>query len=115
MKILVTGVAGFIGMHVAKRLLEAGSEVVGVDNLNDYYDVKLKQDRLEQLRPFERFRFVKLDLAEREAVAVLFAQEAFSLKKAVKLPDCVKLSGQLCRRIGGREHEFGKCAREDCA
>ena len=77
MKILVTGVAGFIGMHVAKRLLERGDEVVGVDNLNDYYDVKLKQDRLEQLKPFGEFRFIKLDIAEREAIADLFVQEKF--------------------------------------
>ena len=77
MKILVTGVAGFIGMHVAKRLLERGDEVVGVDNLNDYYDVKLKQDRLEQLKPFGKFRFIKLDIAERETIADLFVQEKF--------------------------------------
>ena len=77
MKILVTGVAGFIGMHVAKRLLERGEEVVGVDNLNDYYDVKLKQDRLEQLKPFGEFRFIKLDIAERETIADLFALEKF--------------------------------------
>ena len=77
MKILVTGVAGFIGMHVAQRLLERGDEVVGVDNLNDYYDVQLKQDRLEQLKPFSEFRFIKLDIAEREPIAELFAQEKF--------------------------------------
>ena len=77
MKILVTGVAGFIGMHVAKRLLERGDEVVGVDNLNDYYDVKLKQDRLEQLKPFGEFRFIKLDIAERDTIAGLFTKEKF--------------------------------------
>ena len=77
MKILVTGVAGFIGMHVAQRLLERGDEVVGVDNLNDYYDVQLKQDRLEQLKPFGEFCFIKLDIAEREPIADLFTQEKF--------------------------------------
>ena len=77
MKILVTGAAGFIGMHVAKRLLERGNEVVGVDNLNDYYDVKLKQDRLAQLQPYDKFRFIKLDIADIEIVAALFAQEQF--------------------------------------
>lgn len=77
MKILVTGVAGFIGMHVAKRLLERGDEVVGVDSLNDYYDVQLKQDRLKQLKPFESFRFIKLDIADRDALEVLFAKEGF--------------------------------------
>ena len=77
MKILVTGVAGFIGMHVAKCLLERGDQVVGVDNLNDYYDVQLKQDRLLQLKPYDRFRFVKVDIADREVVASLFADEQF--------------------------------------
>ena len=57
MKILVTGCAGFIGMHVALRLLDAGHEVVGIDNLNDYYDPALKQARLEQLRPHDGFAF----------------------------------------------------------
>jgi len=77
MKVLVTGAAGFIGMHVAKRLLQRGDEVVGVDNLNDYYDVKLKQDRLEQLAGFDKFRFVKLDIADRDIMAELFAREGF--------------------------------------
>ena len=63
MKILVTGAAGFIGMHVAQRLLERGDEVVGIDNLNDYYDVKLKQARLERLTSQRGFRFEKLDIA----------------------------------------------------
>ena len=77
MKILVTGVAGFIGMHVAKRLLDRGDEVIGVDNLNDYYDVKLKQDRLVQLQSYDKFRFIKLDIADIETVAALFAKEQF--------------------------------------
>jgi UDP-glucuronate 4-epimerase len=70
---LVTGVAGFIGYHVARRLLERGEVVLGLDNLNDYYDVRLKEARLAQLTPFEGFRFVKLDLADRAAMAALFA------------------------------------------
>ncbi len=77
MKILITGAAGFIGMHAAKRLLERGDEVVGVDNLNDYYDVKLKQDRLAQLAPLAGFRFVQMDIADRAAMADLFARERF--------------------------------------
>ncbi|HUW51139.1 MAG TPA: NAD-dependent epimerase [Sulfuricella sp.] len=77
MKVLVTGVAGFIGMHVAQRLLEQGAEVVGIDNLNDYYDVQLKEDRLKQLAPFPGFRFVKLDMAERAGMEALFAAEKF--------------------------------------
>lgn len=77
MKVLITGVAGFIGMHVAKRLLAQGIEVVGIDNLNDYYDVQLKEDRLKQLMPLPGFRFVKLDMAERAAMEALFATEKF--------------------------------------
>ena len=77
MKILVTGAAGFIGMHVAQRLLERGDEAVGVDNLNDYYDVGLKEARLAQLTQRPGFRFVRLDLAERGAVEQLFAAERF--------------------------------------
>lgn len=83
MKILVTGAAGFIGMHVARRLLERGDEVVGVDNLNDYYDVRLKQDRLANLLPYPNFRFVKLDIADPERMVALFAAEPF--KRVVNL------------------------------
>jgi UDP-glucuronate 4-epimerase len=77
MKILVTGAAGFIGMHVSERLLARGDEVIGLDNLNDYYDPSLKESRLERLRPFERFRFVRLDVADRDPMARLFAEEKF--------------------------------------
>ena len=75
--ILVTGAAGFIGYHVAKRLLEDGHVVVGVDNLNDYYDPQLKRDRLALLQGFPHFRFVMLDVADQEAVKALFASESF--------------------------------------
>lgn len=75
--ILVTGAAGFIGFHVARRLLEQGRRVVGVDNLNAYYDPALKQARLDGLARFEGFRFERLDLADRSAVAGLFARERF--------------------------------------
>ncbi len=77
MKILVTGAAGFIGMHVARRLLEQSVEVVGIDNLNDYYEVDLKEDRLKQLTPFQNFRFVKLDLADRVGMENLFGHGRF--------------------------------------
>lgn len=75
MKVLLTGAAGFIGMHVALRLLARGDEVVGVDNLNDYYDVSLKQARLDRLQPIRGFRFLKLSVEDREAMAALFAEE----------------------------------------
>ena len=77
MKILLTGAAGFIGSTTSLRLLARGDEVVGLDNLNDYYDVRLKQDRLARLSPHERFRFVKLDVADRDGLQRLFAAERF--------------------------------------
>ena len=73
--ILVTGAAGFIGFHVVKRLLDRGESVIGLDNLNDYYDVRLKQARLSQLTPHKSFSFVKLDLANRNGMRDLFADE----------------------------------------
>jgi UDP-glucuronate 4-epimerase len=75
MKVLVTGAAGFIGMHVCQLLLARGDEVVGVDNLNDYYDVALKEARLARLAPDPRFRFARMDIADREGIAGLFAKE----------------------------------------
>jgi UDP-glucuronate 4-epimerase len=77
MKILLTGAAGFIGMTTALKLLSRGDEVVGLDNLNDYYDVRLKHDRLARLQPHPAFRFVKLDVADRDGMAALFASERF--------------------------------------
>ena len=77
MRILVTGAAGFIGMHVARLLLERGDEVVGIDNLNDYYDPRLKAARLEHLAPFANFRFVRMDVADTAAITELFAAERF--------------------------------------
>ena len=75
--ILVTGAAGFIGFHVARRLLENGRKVVGLDNLNAYYDPKLKDARRAELAKFDGFRFVKLDLADRAGMAALFAEHRF--------------------------------------
>ncbi len=77
MKILVTGAAGFIGMYTAQRLLERGDEVVGIDNLNDYYAVSLKTDRLNTLKDQPGFRFIELDLADRSGMDQLFADEKF--------------------------------------
>lgn len=72
--ILVTGAAGFIGHHVAKRLLERGEDVAGIDNVNDYYDPTLKEARLRLLEPFERFRLIRADIADREAMERAFAE-----------------------------------------
>ncbi len=77
MRVLLTGAAGFIGFHTAKALLARGDEVVGLDNLNDYYPRRLKQARLAQLEPEPRFSFEKLDLADRDGVLARFAQEPF--------------------------------------
>lgn len=76
--ILVTGAAGFIGFHVARQLLAEGRSVVGLDNLNGYYDPALKQARLAQLGNESRFSFVQTDLADRETMAALFARRGFS-------------------------------------
>src|SRR6185369_14399970 len=72
MKILVTGAAGFIGFHLSKRLLERGDQVVGLDNLNDYYDVRLKEERLRLLEGQPGFRFVRASLEDRPAMEKLF-------------------------------------------
>jgi len=77
--ILVTGAAGFIGFHLSQHLLTRGDWVIGLDNLNDYYDVSLKQDRLNQLCQHTAFKFCKLDLADREGMAQLFTDEGFDV------------------------------------
>src|ERR1035437_2375859 len=94
MKILVTGTAGFIGFHLAKRLLELGHEVIGLDNINDYYDVRLKHARLAETGIIESeiaygkiikshiyplYRFIKLNLEDKEELPKLFADEKFDI------------------------------------
>jgi len=77
LKILVTGSAGFIGSALTIRLLERGEEVVGIDNLNEYYDVNLKLARLERLRDYKLFKFIKLEISDRVGVEELFVREKF--------------------------------------
>lgn len=77
MKVLITGAAGFIGSSLSLRLLDRGEEVVGIDNLNDYYDVNLKLARLERLKPYKNFRFIKLDISDKQQIEGLFLTEKF--------------------------------------
>jgi UDP-glucuronate 4-epimerase len=114
MKVLVTGAAGFIGAATALRLLGRGDSVVGLDNLNDYYDVSLKQARLELLRSNPGFRFAHLDLANRTEMAALFAQERFErvvhlgaqagVRYSLEDPDCYIQSN-----ITGTTHVLEGC------
>lgn len=76
--LLITGAAGFIGFHLAKKRLEMGDAVVGVDNLNDYYDVSLKEARLQQLLQYDSFTFEKVDIADRRLVPALFGKYRFT-------------------------------------
>jgi UDP-glucuronate 4-epimerase len=77
--VLVTGAAGFIGYHLSKRFLDAGDAVIGLDNVNDYYDVNLKMARLALLKESPSFRFVRMDIADREGMADLFRKEPFEM------------------------------------
>ncbi|WP_067701404.1 NAD-dependent epimerase [Erwinia sp. ErVv1] len=119
MKYLVTGAAGFIGYHVAQRLLAAGHQVVGIDNLNDYYDVNLKLARLALIQS-SNFTFIKCDLADREGIALLFRNEGFdrvihlgaqagvrySLENPLAYADA-NLIGHLNILEGCRHHQVG--------
>src|SRR5260221_317398 len=79
MTVLLTGSAGFIGFSLASRLLRDGESVLGIDNLSPYYDVALKEARVDLLRQHDRFRFARIDIADRAAVADLFAREKFDV------------------------------------
>ena len=108
--ILITGAAGFIGFHVASRLLKEGRPVVGVDNLNSYYDPALKDGRLEILRKDSRFRFVKADLADRAATAALFAENRFPVVLHLAAQAGVRYSLAKSARLRRfKPHGFCKC------
>jgi UDP-glucuronate 4-epimerase len=77
-KIMVTGIAGFIGYHLGKKLLEDNWQVVGIDNMNDYYDVQLKSDRLKQLQGQENFQFFQIDISDKPGMAKLFSEQSFN-------------------------------------
>jgi len=79
LRVLVTGAAGFIGSTLAKKLLDRGDQVVGIDNLNDYYDVSLKEARLGRLTEKTTFQFMQMDIADRAALAKLFKESAFDV------------------------------------
>ena len=72
MKVLITGSAGFIGMHTAIKLLERGEEVIGIDNINDYYDINLKKARLQKLNNYKNFYFNQIDLEDKQSLDKLF-------------------------------------------
>ncbi|MCJ7746257.1 MAG: SDR family NAD(P)-dependent oxidoreductase, partial [Desulfobacterales bacterium] len=74
-RILITGAAGFIGFHLCKKLVEYDDEVIGLDNLNDYYDINLKKDRLKQVEGRKNFQFLKMDIADRDNVSKLFSEK----------------------------------------
>ncbi len=76
-KILITGSAGFVGYHLSKTLIQSGHNIVGVDNMNDYYDIALKEDRLKQLSSNKNFDFRKVDLKEKQLIDQLFESEKF--------------------------------------
>lgn len=119
MNYLVTGAAGFIGARVAERLVEAGHHVVGIDNLNDYYDVSLKQDRLNKLSDNPLFTFQQLDLADRDGMAALFSDGHFArvihlgaqagVRYSITNPYAYadsNLIGTLCVLEGCRQHQI---------
>lgn len=77
--ILVTGAAGFIGFHLCKKLVECSDEVIALDNLNDYYDINLKMDRLKQVEGRKNFQFMKMDIADRDNITKLFSEKRFDI------------------------------------
>jgi UDP-glucuronate 4-epimerase len=117
--VLVTGAAGFIGFHVAQRLLSAGREVVGLDSVNDYYDPKLKEARLEILKRQSNFAFVKLDLADRKSTKSCFARHRFPVVIHLAAQAGVRYSLQnphayIDANIEGFMNVLEGCRHNDC-
>jgi UDP-glucuronate 4-epimerase len=117
--VLVTGAAGFIGFHVAHRLLSEGRAVVGIDNMNTYYDPALKDARRAELGRFEAFRFIKLDIADREATAAVFAQHKFAHVIHLAAQACVRHSlvdphSYLDANLQGFLNILEGCRRNEC-
>jgi UDP-glucuronate 4-epimerase len=117
--ILVTGAAGFIGFHMAKRLLENGRTVVGIDNLSAYYDPKLKDARRAELGKFNNFRFAKLDLADREGMAALFVENRFPYVVHLGAQAGVRYSltnpqAYVDANLSGFANVLEGCRRHDC-
>src|SRR6202166_1926376 len=117
--VLVTGAAGFIGFHVAQRLLSGGREVVGLDVVNDYYDPKLKLARLDILKRDSKFSFVKLDLADRAATRLLFEQQRFPavIHLAAQAGVCYSLDhphAYVDANIEGFVNVLEGCRHNDC-
>jgi UDP-glucuronate 4-epimerase len=118
--ILITGAAGFIGFHVASRLLKDGHRVVGVDNLNNYYDPALKESRLDILRGDPRFHFIRTDLADREATAALFAENRFPVVLHLAAQAGVRYSLQnpdvyVDSNLTGFANILEGCRRSECS
>jgi UDP-glucuronate 4-epimerase len=120
MRVLVTGVAGFIGCALALRLLRRGDEVVGVDNLNDYYDVRLKQARLRRLEAFRAFHFFRIDIADRSGVEDLFARQRFAAVMHLAAQAGVRHSiehpySYIDANLAGFAHVLESCRRTEVA
>lgn len=118
-KILITGAAGFIGFHVARRLLQAGHSVFGIDNLNDYYDPKLKEARLAILQGDRNFTFAKFDLADRAATASIFASHRFPVVIHLAAQAGVRYSienpsAYIDANLVGFANVLEGCRRNDC-
>ena len=110
--ILVTGAAGFIGFHVAQRLLSSGRKVVGLDSVNDYYDPALKEARLDILKGQSKFTFVKSDLADREATRVAIRAVSLSRRHSSRGPGrCALFAGKSARLYGCEYRRLPECAR----